>query len=73
MWIQVSVYLVNHRTNIPFNTITVTHSVETHTEFNQQGVPEKSNIYICTLCPKAHIVKVVQKQPNVAVVNPTSI
>ena len=30
MWVQVLVHLVNHRTNIAFNTFTVTHSIQTY-------------------------------------------
>ena len=73
MWVQVIVHLVNHRTNIAFNTFTVTHIIQTYTELDKQGVPEIINIYICTLCPKPHIVKKVQKYTNVVVVNSNNI
>ena len=50
MWVQVLVHLVNHRTNIAFNTFTVTHSIQTYTELDKQGVPETINfIYLHTV------------------------
>ena len=61
MWVQVLVHLVNHRTNIAFNTFTVTHSIQTYTELDKQGVPETINIYICTLCPKTTYSKEIAK------------
>ena len=73
MWVQVIVHLVNHRTNIAFNTFTVTQSIQTYTELDKQSVPETINIYICTLCPKPHIVKKVQQYTNVVVVNSNNI